>query len=235
MTAPPSVPAFCGIDTTDLALARRLAATVADQGFGIKLGKEFFAAHGPAGVRDVVPPGAPLFLDLKFHDIPNTVAGAVRAATQSMAPYCMTVHAAGGSAMVKAAVDAARAAPVPPLILAVTILTSLDATDLAAVGLHGPVIAAASRLAALAKLAGCDGLICASTEIAALRALVGTEMKLVVPGIRPAGSDVGDQKRVMTPAQAFTLGADYLVIGRPITAAPNPAMAATAIAAELRA
>ena len=233
MTAP-GVLAFCAIDTIDLDQAKRLAASAAAAGFGIKLGKEFFTAHGPQGVRAVLPPGAALFLDLKFHDIPNTVAGGVRAAIAAVAPFCQTVHAGGGSAMLKAAVAEARAAKNTPLILAVTVLTSLDASDLAATGVSGTVEAQVKRLAALAEAAGCDGVICAATEIASLRTQAGSKFKLVVPGIRPAGSDAGDQKRVMTPREAMTLGADYLVIGRPITGATDPAAAARAIGTELR-
>lgn len=231
----PRTPVFCAVDTIDLEQARRHANAAASAGMGVKLGKEFFTAHGPQGVRDILPPGTPLFLDLKFHDIPNTVAGGIRAAGREVAPYCLTVHAAGGRAMLEAAVAAAKSAPVPPLVLAVTVLTSLDAQDLHATGVAGTVIEQVKRLAALAQSAGCDGVICAATEIEGLRAQAGPGFRLVVPGIRPAGSAVGDQKRVMTPAEALRLGADYLVIGRPITEASDPVTAARAIAAELAA
>ena len=230
----PQTPVFCAVDTLDLAQAQSLAAAAAAAGMGVKLGKEFFVAHGPQGVKAVLPPGTPLFLDLKFHDIPNTVAGGVRAAAAAVEPFCLTIHASGGGAMLEAAVAAAKAAARPPIILAVTVLTSLDAADLHDTGVAGTVIEQVKRLAALAQSSGCGGVICAATEIEGLRAQAGQGFKLVVPGIRPAGSATGDQKRVMTPKDALGLGADYLVIGRPITEAKDPAAAARAIAQEIR-
>ena len=230
------VPVFCAIDTIDLQQAGTLARAAAATGLGIKLGKEFFTAHGPQGVLQVLPAGVPLFLDLKFHDIPNTVAGAVRAAARIIRPRFLTVHATGGAAMLEAAAAAAAEFGAGrPRILAVTVLTSLDDTDLAAIGVAPPVAAQVKRLAALAKAHGADGAICAAPEIAGLRALCGPDFQLVVPGIRPAGSAAGDQKRVMTPAEALRLGADWLVIGRPITGAADPGVAARAIAAEVKA
>ncbi len=231
----PAIPVFCAIDTTDLDREAELARAAIAAGCGIKLGKEFFTANGPRDVRRIVPEGTALFLDLKFHDIPNTVAAAIRAASASMRPFMLTVHAAGGAAMLRAAADAAAEAAQPPLILGVTVLTSLDASDLAAIGVPGDVASQVKRLANLARQNNVRGLVCAASEIAMLRATFGNEMKLVVPGIRPAGGDVGDQKRVMTPVDALKLGADFLVIGRPITAAADPAQAAQAIADDIKA
>ena len=177
----------------------------------------------------------PLFLDLKFHDIPNTVAGAVRAVLP-LKPAILTVHASGGRAMLEAARDAAAAAGADrPKIVAVTVLTSLDDGDLDAVGQRGPALDQAKRLAAIAQQAGVDGVVCSPKEVAALRAQCGATFLLVVPGIRPSWAATGDQKRVMTPAEAVAAGADHLVIGRPITAAADPAEAARRIAAELSA
>ena len=226
-------PVFCAIDTSELAFAARCARAASAAGFGVKLGKEFFTAFGPTEVRAILPTGAPLFLDLKFHDIPNTVGGAIRSAAAGMGPMFVTVHAAGGPAMIRAAVDAAHSSRQKPMILAVTVLTSMDTSDLEAIGLGGDVSQHVVRLARLSQDAGADGVICAATEIELLRKACGPDFKLVVPGIRPKGSAAGDQKRVMTPAQAMKLGADHLVIGRPITDADDPEAAALAIAAEL--
>jgi len=228
---------FLAIDTTDLATAGAQVTATRGAVGGLKLGLEFFTANGPAGVRAVMPGGLPLFLDLKLHDIPNTVAGAVRAVTP-LRPALLTVHAAGGSAMLRAAADAAGEAAakagVPrPRLIGVTVLTSLAEADLGAIGQQGPVADQARRLAVLAKSCGLDGVVCSPHEIAALRAECGAGFLLVVPGIRPAWAAAGDQKRVMTPAEAARLGADYLVIGRPITAADDPAAAARRIAAEV--
>ncbi|MGQ3075119.1 MAG: orotidine-5'-phosphate decarboxylase [Ferrovibrionaceae bacterium] len=227
MTA--SIPVFVAVDTVDLDQARRAVAAAAAAGMGVKLGLEIFNAHGPAALRPLVPSGVPLFLDLKCHDIPNTVAGAVRGAVGAMRPDFLTIHASGGRAMVEAAVANAG----DTRILAVTVLTSLDQDDLAAAGVAGTVEDQVARLAALARGAGADGLVCAATEIAVLKARLGRDTLLVVPGIRPAGSAAGDQKRMMTPRDALAAGADWLVIGRPITGAPDPAAAARAIARDI--
>jgi orotidine-5'-phosphate decarboxylase len=228
---------FLAIDTTDVAVASTQAAATQDAVGGIKLGLEFFAANGPVGVRTVAAGGVPLFLDLKLHDIPNTVAGAVRAVVP-LQPALLTVHAGGGSAMLRAAADAAGEAAAKdgierPRIIGVTVLTSLAESDMPAIGQHGPIADQARRLAALARSCGLDGVVCSPHEIETLRAECGTDFLLVVPGIRPAWAAAGDQKRVMTPAEAARRGADYLVIGRPITAAPDPAVAARRIAAEI--
>ncbi|HLU68221.1 MAG TPA: orotidine-5'-phosphate decarboxylase [Kofleriaceae bacterium] len=226
---------FCALDTTDRAGAAKLAARLAGTVGGVKLGLEFFGAHGPAGVAAVKESALPLFLDLKFHDIPNTVAGAVRAVLP-LAPALLTVHASGGRAMLEAARDAAaHAGASRPKIVAVTVLTSLDDGDLDAVGQRGPALDQVKRLAEIAQRAGIDGVVCSPREVAALRAQCGPGFLLVVPGIRPAWATAGDQKRVMTPAEAVAAGADHLVIGRPITGAPDPAEAARRIAAELTA
>ena len=223
----PANPVFCAVDTDDLARAETLGRAVARAAGGVKLGKEFFTAHGPQGVRRVLEAagGLPLFLDLKWHDIPNTVAGAVRASL-ALRPFMVNVHATGGPAMMKAARDAARG---ETLVIAVTVLTSLDDADLEAVGLRGPASERAVALARLARECGMDGVVCAAHEIAAVRAACGPAFRLVVPGLRPAGAELGDQKRVMTPAEARRLGADWLVVGRPIADAPDPAAAARAI------
>lgn len=225
------------LDTTSVADAVDQARAMRGAVAGVKLGLEFFSANGPAGVRQVVAEGLPLFLDLKFHDIPNTVAGAVRAVTP-LGPFMLNVHAAGGVAMMRAALDAAgdtaaRVGVRRPLVIAVTVLTSLADNDLTAVGQQGPAADQVRRLAALAGSAGLDGIVCAPTEIELLRREMGRDFVLVTPGIRPAGAAMGDQKRVMTPGEAVRRGADYLVIGRPITAASDPAAAARAIADEI--
>ncbi len=215
---------FCAIDTPDLAAAEKLATDL--QGVvDIKLGLEFFTAHGAAGVAKVrAAAGAEtkFFLDLKFHDIPNTAAGAVRSAVAGCAPDFLTVHASGGHAMIRAAAAAAGGTK----ILAVTVLTSLDENELSAVGQGDDTQAQVLRLARLAVDAGAGGIVCSPREIALLRKELPRETLLVVPGIRPAGSAAGDQKRVMTPDEASAAGADYLVIGRPITEAADPVAAA---------
>ncbi len=227
---------FVALDTPEVARAARLSTALRGTLGGIKLGKEFFAAQGPDGVRAVAG-GERLFLDLKFHEIPNTVAGAVRASVR-LRPYLLTLHAAGGRAMMEAAAEAARAAAAEaaaprPKLLAVTVLTSLDEDDLEAVGQRGPVADQVRRLATLASEAGLDGAVCSAHEIERLRADRGSEFILLVPGIRPAWAASGDQKRVMAPAEAVAAGADYLVIGRPVTAQPDPLAAARRIVREL--
>ena len=236
MTAP-ARRIFCALDTTDAAAAADLAARLGDTVGGVKLGLEFFTACGPTGYARVAEAGLPIFLDLKLHDIPNTVAGAVRAVAP-LAPKLLTVHVQGGPAMLRAAADAATQAAADlgvarPKVIGVTVLTSLDATDLARVGVAGPVVDQVRRLAELAQASGLDGVVCSPVEIAALRADRGDDFTLVVPGIRPAGAAAGDQKRVLTPAEAVAAGADVLVIGRPITQAADPAVAASEIAASL--
>lgn len=240
MTAPSTYErVFCALDTTDLDAALSLAQAIKGAVGGLKLGLEFFSARGRDGFAAVAAAGLPIFLDLKLHDIPNTVAGAVRALTP-LAPAFMTIHAQGGLAMMRAArqaaEEAAAEAGVPrPRLLAVTVLTSLDDGDLASLGVQATASEQVLRLAGLAAEAGLDGVICSPHEIASLRARLGRDFILMVPGIRPAGAAAGDQKRVMTPGEAMAAGASYLVIGRPISGAADPAAAARAIAAELAA
>jgi orotidine-5'-phosphate decarboxylase len=228
----PMNPVYVAIDTTDLEYARSLAERVAPHVGGLKLGLEFFSAHGPKGVRAFEDIGLPIFLDLKFHDIPNTVAGAVKAAAR-LGVGIVNVHASGGAAMMKAALDAARSVNPRTKVIAVTVLTSLNDSELMAVGQTPSSGEQVLRLAQLAKNSGLDGVVCSAHEIAALRAAIGPDFQLVVPGIRPAGSALGDQRRVMGPAEAYRAGANILVIGRPITAAADPVLAARDIAESL--
>jgi len=224
---------FVAIDTPSLGEAVALAHKLHGLVGGLKLGKEFFTANGPEGVRQISAEGMPVFLDLKFHDIPNTVAGAVRSAL-ALSPAIINVHASGGPAMLEAARDAAaEAGDRRPMVIAVTVLTSLDRGDLDAVGIHDDVVEQVTRLAVLARDCGLDGVVCSAHEIMRLRGACGKDFKIVTPGIRPTWAATGDQKRVVTPAEAIALGADYLVIGRPITAADDPADAAKRIADEL--
>lgn len=197
-----------------------------------KVGLELFSAAGPSIVERLVDGGHSVFLDLKFHDIPNTVAGAVRSAS-ALGVRMMTLHALGGPAMLSAAHTEVARMTNPPELLAVTVLTSMDAPQLKAVGLDTTPAAEAELLARLGFEAGIRGFVCSPQEVAALRLLGGLEAVLVVPGIRPAGADLGDQKRVATPAETLRLGASYLVVGRPITQAPDPALAARQILMEM--
>ncbi len=221
-------PVFVAIDTPDLGRARELAKSVKPFAGGVKLGLEFFCANGPAGVDDIASVGLPVFLDLKLHDIPNTVAKAVEA-LRPLEPAILTVHAAGGRAMLEAA---RAAAPDKTKVVAVTVLTSLDGDDLTSIGVGGEPAGQVRRLADLAHGSGVDGIVCSGAEVkAASDSWPGGFF--VVPGVRPQGSDVADQKRVVTPRAALDDGASILVVGRPITAAPDPAAALQAIAATL--
>ena len=240
MAAPRTLktPIFTALDTAEVSQATALAAKLADTSGGLKLGLEFFAAHGPKGVKEVQSASdLPIFLDLKLHDIPNTVAGAMRAVCQ-LGVYMTTVHAAGGRGMMEAAVksanDTAHEFPVQrPLIIAVTVLTSFDADDLKSVGVGAAVTDQVRRLAEVAQRSGVDGIVCSPLEVALLRADLGPGIKIITPGVRPAWAAANDQKRIMTPEQALAAGADYLVIGRPITGAADPAAAAARIALEI--
>jgi orotidine-5'-phosphate decarboxylase len=227
---------FIALDTHDLDRAASLTRDLAGLVGGVKIGKEFFTAHGPDGVRAVAG-GVPLFLDLKFHDIPNTVAGALRSAIH-LRPAFVNVHAAGGRAMLEAArqavAEGAEDADVPrPQLLGVTVLTSLSEDDLGEVGQSGPLTDQVVRLARLARSCGLDGVVCSPREIAVLRAACGPGFVLMVAGIRPPWAAAGDQKRTMTPSEALAAGADYLVIGRPVTEAPDAAAAARRIVEEI--
>jgi orotidine-5'-phosphate decarboxylase len=219
---------YVAIDTPDLDRALSLAKSVRKLAGGVKLGLEFFAANGPKGVQQVAKVGLPIFLDLKLHDIPNTVAKAIQALSP-LEPAVLTVHAAGGRAMLE---DAKAAAPAGTKVVAVTVLTSLDRSDLKDAGVAGSADEQVKRLAGLAKKSGLDGIVCSGAEVAAAHK-AWPKGFFVVPGVRPAGSGVGDQKRVVTPRAALDDGASVLVIGRPITGAPDPAEALRAIAATL--
>ena len=219
------------LDTSDLDQARRWARAVSPYAGLLKVGLEFFLAQGAAGYRALAD--LPIFLDLKLHDIPNTVRGAVRSLLP-LNPTILTIHASGGRPMIEAAAGAAAAAGQErPLILAVTVLTSLEDTDLAAIGMDRSPDEQVLRLARLAVDAGADGVVCSPREVALLRRELGPVPKLVVPGIRPEGSNRGDQARTLTPEEAIDAGADWIVVGRPITSSPNPGQAAAAIAASI--
>jgi orotidine-5'-phosphate decarboxylase len=224
-------PVFVALDTPDLERAYTIAKAVAPFVGGLKIGLEFITANGPDGVQKIVALGKPVFADVKFHDIPNTVAGAAREIAR-LGSMLFNVHASGGEEMMREAAAAARAIDPRVKIIAVTVLTSLDDAVLEGVGQRGPAAEQVLRLATLAKHAGLDGVVCSAHEIAALRKALGPDFMLVVPGIRPAGADLADQRRVMTPGKAYAEGADILVIGRPITGAADPAAAAKAIVAE---
>ncbi len=232
MSTPNHKKIFCALDTTDLQGALELGLSLKETVGGLKVGLEFFSGHGPAGVRKINECGLPVFLDLKLHDIPNTVAGAVRALAP-LSPAMITIHTAGGAAMMTAAAVAAEGYSEKPLLLGVTVMTSLGDEDLRDIGVAAKTVDQVKRLAALALKCGLGGVVCSSFEVASLRKEFGHDLTLVVPGIRPAGVSKGDQKRVMTPPQAIAQGADYLVIGRAITGAADPAKAAADIAASL--
>jgi orotidine-5'-phosphate decarboxylase len=220
---------IAAIDTGDAVRAKVLCDALAPCCGLLKIGLELFCAMGPPAVARPVP----VFLDLKLHDIPNTVAGAVRSLL-ALAPAMLTLHASGGAAMISAARDAAeRAGAARPMLLAVTVLTSMDAAALRETGVADDPAAQVLRLARMAMAAGADGLVCSPREVAMLRDALGEAPFLVVPGVRPTGSDAGDQARTATPAEAVAAGADWIVIGRPITGAADPAAAARAIAAGL--
>ncbi|HET7155382.1 MAG TPA: orotidine-5'-phosphate decarboxylase [Hyphomicrobiaceae bacterium] len=222
-------PIFVAIDTPSMERARFLAAQVREAAGGVKLGLEFFSANGPEGVASIAALGLPVFLDVKLHDIPNTVAKAVEALAP-LKPAVLTVHAAGGRAML----EAAKAAASPETkVVAVTVLTSLDGGDLRSIGIDSEPREQVERLAALARSAGLDGIVCSGAEVATAKA-VWPDGFFVVPGVRLPGGDVSDQKRVVTPRQALDDGASILVIGRPITEAEDPAAALSDIAATIR-
>ena len=226
-------PVFVALDTPETSRALALAELLAPHVGGFKVGLEFLTATGPEGLRRIVDLGLPVFADVKFHDIPNTVAGASRAlAAQGIA--CFNIHALGGAAMMRAAREAIEGFDPRPKILGVTILTSLADTDLAALGLLGTARECVVRLAALALENGLDGVVCSPQEIEAARESCGRNFLIVTPGVRPAGSVLADQRRVRTPAEALAAGADILVVGRPITGAPDPAEAARRMAEELK-
>jgi orotidine-5'-phosphate decarboxylase len=200
----------------------------------LKVGSQLYTAEGPQAIDRLAGLGFGIFLDLKFHDIPNTVAGAVSAATDLRAVKMLTLHASGGLAMMRAAREALIGKKAPPALLGVTILTSLDAPALRQIGMAGTPATRALALAKLAKEAGLDGVVASAHEARAIRRACGRDFLIVVPGVRPASTRLNDQSRVATPAEAIRAGADYLVIGRPITAGPDPRASAVAIAEEIQ-
>jgi orotidine-5'-phosphate decarboxylase len=223
-------PIAVALDAPNLEVASRWAGLVTPHVSTVKIGLELYLRYGPEVVASIRgASGVQIFLDLKLHDIPATVASAARAVAR-LRPQLLTVHAAGGPAMIRAAVDAAAGTP----IAAVTVLTSLRGEDLDAIGVTGTTADWVLRLAALAVDAGASALVCSPREVAAVRAEVGPDITLITPGVRPAGTDAHDQARVATPEEALAAGADLLVIGRAITGAPDPGAAAAAIAASLR-
>ncbi len=221
-------PIYVAIDTPDLDKARAIASRVHHHVGGLKLGLEFFCANGHAGVTEMARLGLPIFLDLKLHDIPNTVAKAMQA-INILAPAIVTIHASGGRAMME---DAKAAAGIHTKVVAVTVLTSLDDHDLSRVGVADDPHAQVERLAALAQEAGVDGIVCSGHEVKMARK-AWKDGFFVVPGVRPASGNGADQKRIVTPADAMASGASIIVIGRPITQAEDPDMAARAIEATL--
>ncbi|MEI9989263.1 MAG: orotidine-5'-phosphate decarboxylase [Rhizomicrobium sp.] len=228
-----SNPVFVALDTPDVDHALAIAKAVRAYVGGLKVGLEFITAAGPEGIRRIVQTSLPVFADVKFHDIPNTVAAASRELAK-LGTQIFNIHASGGERMMRDAAAAARAVDPRVKVIGVTALTSLDDAVLESVGQRGPAEEQVLRLARLAKQSMLDGVVCSAHEIVPLRKALGPDFLLVTPGIRPAGADLADQKRVMTPAEAHRAGADILVIGRPITAAADPAAAAKAIADELK-
>jgi orotidine-5'-phosphate decarboxylase len=231
--SPPSAPKtrlIVALDVDGLDAATDLVRRIGPAVEWYKVGKQLFTRHGPAAIRPLKEAGKRVFLDLKFHDIPNTVAQAVRSAA-AIGADLTNVHAAGGPQMLRDAAGAARESGL--LLAAVTVLTSLGPDDLAATGINAGPAAQVVRLALLARDCGVPGVVCSPLEVPLVRQACGAEFMLVVPGIRPTGADSGDQKRTMTPRQAAAAGADFIVVGRPVTAAPDPAAAAAAILAEL--
>ena len=224
------------LDVSTAAAAQKIVAAVGDSALTYKVGMQLYTAEGPQIVRHLVASGRRVFLDLKYHDIPNTVGAAVREAAQ-LGVSMLTVHASGGNKMLRAAVDAAKARP-ELIVLAITVLTSMDENDLDAIGMHGSTKESAVkesvvRLASIALANGCQGVVTSAREAYALRTELGDGFAIVTPGVRPAGSNVGDQVRVVTPAEAIAAGASHIVVGRPITGAADPAAAAREILGQL--
>jgi orotidine-5'-phosphate decarboxylase len=220
------------LDVSRASEAQKIVNEIGESASTYKVGKQLFTAEGPQVVRDLVASGRKVFLDLKFHDIPNTVAGAVSSAA-SLGVSMLTVHASGGTKMLKAAAEAAANSSAKPLVLAVTVLTSLNDADLQEFGLPVGVADQVLRLAGIARNAGCTGIVASAHEAASLRRNLGEGFAIVTPGVRPTGTDLGDQARVITPADAIRAGATHIVVGRPITGAPNPAAAAQQILSEM--
>ena len=220
------------LDVSSAAAARKIVAAVGDSASTYKVGMQLYTAEGPAIVRELVSSGRRVFLDLKYHDIPNTVGAAVREAAQ-LGVSMMTVHASGGGPMLRAASQAAAAQASHPLVLAVTVLTSLDENELNTIGIRGTVVGQVLRLGALALSSGCGGVVASAHEATALREELGQNFVIVTPGVRPAGSGKDDQARVVTPAEAIAAGATQIVVGRPITEAADPAAEARAVLSQI--
>ncbi len=219
------------LDVSSSAAAQKIVAAVGDSAFTYKVGMQLYTAEGPQVVRDLVASGRRVFLDLKYHDIPTTVGAAVAEAA-TLGVSMLTVHGAGGGKMLRAAVDAAKANP-ELMVLAVTVLTSLDGNDLEKIGVRGTVEDSVVRIATIALANGCQGVVTSAREASTLRAELGHDFALITPGVRPAGTSVGDQVRVVTPAEAIAAGASHIVVGRPITAAEDPAAEARAILGQI--
>ena len=220
------------LDVSSAAAAQKIVAAVGDSASCYKVGMQLYTAEGPRIVRDLVASGRRVFLDLKYHDIPNTVAAAVREAA-GLGVSMLTVHASGGGKMMRAATEAARNSNAALMVLAVTVLTSLDDNDLDKLGVHGRVKDQVLRLAALALADGCQGVVASAQEASELRSELDGDFAIVTPGIRLAGMDPGDQARVVTPAEAIAAGASHIVVGRPITGAADPASEARAILGQI--
>jgi orotidine-5'-phosphate decarboxylase len=220
------------LDVSSASEAQKIASSLGDSVQTYKVGMQLYTAEGPQVVGDLIASGKKVFLDLKYHDIPTTVAAAVREAAQ-LGVSMLTVHASGGSKMLRAAAEAARNRDAQTKVLAVTVLTSMDETDLRETGINDPVLDQVIRLASIALKSGCEGIVSSAHEVKALRAKLGDEFLAVTPGVRPAGASHGDQARVVTPAEAIAAGATHIVVGRPITAVPNPARAAADILREI--
>lgn len=231
-------PIICAIDTKDVSKASSLIKEIKESIGAVKLGLEFFTFNGPEGIKEIKKLGLPIFLDLKFHDIPNTVAEAVRSAVR-LGVDILTIHTSGGIKMMEAAAIAAKeesekSGMKKPLVVGVTVLTSMDESDLLESGVNGNVEEQVKRLALNAKKAGLDGVVCSPKEIELVKNICGKNFKTVVPGVRPSFAAADDQKRIMTPAEAIRQGADFLVIGRPITKSDDPKGAATKILKEIK-
>jgi orotidine-5'-phosphate decarboxylase len=220
------------LDVSSAAAAQKVVAAVGDSASCYKVGMQLYTAEGPGVVRDLVASGRRVFLDLKYHDIPNTVASAVCQAA-SLGVSMLTIHASGGGKMMRAATEAARTRNAGLMVLGVTVLTSLDDNDLDKLGVHGRVQDQVLRLAALALSDGCHGVVASAQEASALRGELEGDFAIVTPGVRPAGSEPDDQARVVTPAEAIAAGASHIVVGRPITGAADPAAEARAILSQI--
>jgi len=220
------------LDVSSAAAAQKIVAAVGDSASCYKVGMQLYTAEGPRVVRDLVASGRRVFLDLKYHDIPNTVAAAVCQAA-GLGVSMLTIHASGGGKMMRAATEAARTGNAALMVLGVTVLTSLDDNDLDKIGVHGRVQDQVLRLAALALADGCHGVVASAREASALRSELEGDFAIVTPGVRPAGAEPDDQARVVTPAEAIAAGATHIVVGRPITGAADPAAEARAILSQI--